>query len=137
MGFNPMGEFWKTLYRGTLAEHAIEPAIAALGLPYRTQYPFFLWGTKYFPDVLLPTIGVILEVDDESHDEDDKKAADALRTSAFEKLGYIVVRCTNDEALKAPSETVQRLITGPGHLKRKGPGLPPPPTKRPIKKKKK
>lgn len=130
-----MGEYWKTLYRGTQAEHAIEPAVASLGLVYRTQYPFFLWGTKYFPDFLLPTIGVILEVDDESHDEDDKKAADALRTAAFEKLGYVVVRCSNEEAKQKPYETVKRLIAP--LLTRSGPGLPPPPPKRYKKPKKK
>lgn len=133
MGFNPMGEYWKTLYKGTKAEHAIEPAVAALGLTYRTQYPFFLWGTKYFPDFLLPTIGVILEVDDSSHDEDEKKAADALRTTAFEALGYVVVRCSNAEAEHEPHETVNRLIAP--LLSRKGPGLPAPPPKRYPKKK--
>jgi len=131
-----MGEYWKTLYRGTPAEHAIEPAVAALGIPYRTQYPFFLWGTKFFPDFLLPTIGVILEVDDDSHDEDEKKAADALRTAAFEKLGYVVVRCTNAEAETKPTETVRRLILSAGLLQRTGPGLPPPPPRTKRRKKK-
>lgn len=131
-----MGEYWKTLYRGTPAEHAIEPAIARLGIPYRTQYPFFLWGVKFFPDFLLPTIGVVVEVDDSSHEENDKKAADALRTAAFEKLGYVVVRCSNAEALIDPKETVNRLIVEPGLLNRQGPGLPPPPRRKPKKKKK-
>jgi very-short-patch-repair endonuclease len=128
VGFNPLGEYWKRLYPLTEAERAIEPAVAALGIPYRSQFPCFLYGMgKWFPDYLFPTIGVVLEVDDDSHSENEKKAADALRTAALETLGYVVVRCSNDEALFQPSETVQRLIVDAGLLNRKGPGLPVPP----------
>lgn len=132
-----MHTFWGNLYKGTPAELAIEPAIAALGVTYRFQHPYFLWGVRYFPDFCLPSIGVILEVDDPSHDEEEKKKADALRTSAFERLGYVVVRCSNAEALIDPKETVDRLIVKPGLLNRQGPGLPPPPPRRKPKKKKK
>ncbi len=122
-----MGEFWKGLYHMTDAERSIEPAVAALGVPYRTQFPCFLFDTgparKFFPDFLMPTIGVVLEVDDDSHNEPEKQKADALRTSALESLGYVVVRCTNEEALNDPHGTVKRLIAP--LLGRKGPGLPP------------
>lgn len=122
---NILAGYWCNLYRGTPAELSIEPAIAALGLTYRTQFPCWLYCLgKSFPDFLLPTIGVILEVDDDSHDEDEKKAADAIRTAAFEKLGYVVVRCTNEDALFDPRGTVQRLIVDAGLLSRRGPGLP-------------
>lgn len=123
-----MGEFWKGLYGMTDAERSIEPAVASLGVPYRTQFPCFLFDTgsarKFFPDFLMPTIGVVLEVDDDGHNDPEKQKADAQRTSALEKLGYLVVRCTNEEALNDPHGTVKRLITP--HLDRLGPGLPPP-----------
>lgn len=110
----------------TDAERSIEPAVAALGVPYRTQFPCFLFGMgKFFPDFILPTIGVVLEVDDKSHNDPEKEKADALRTSALEKFGYVVVRCTNEEAVNDPYGTVNRLIKQPSHLHRKGPGLPP------------
>lgn len=120
-----MAQFWAKLYLGTPAELAIEPSVASLRTPYRTQFPMFLYGVgKYFPDFLMPEIGVVLEVDDASHDDPEKQKADALRTSALEKLGYVVVRCSNAEALNHPAETVKRLICDPGLLNRKGPGLP-------------
>lgn len=119
--------YWGNLYRGTPAELAIEPAIAALGLTYRFQHPMFLWGVKAFPDFVLPTIGVVLEVDDPSHDEPEKRQKDAQRTSLLETLGWVVVRCSNDEALTNPQETVARLLTP--HLQRQGPGLPSAPSK--------
>lgn len=128
-----MGAYWARLYPLTPAERSIEPAVAALGLTYRTQFPLHLFGLgKMFPDFLLPTIGVVLEVDDVSHNDPEKQKADALRTSALEKLGYVVVRCTNEEALRDPAGTVSRLITP--LLSRKGPGLP---VKHPVTKKKK
>lgn len=143
MGFNVMAGYWQTLYtQQTDAELVIEPAVAALGIPYRFQHPFYLWGAcKYFPDFLLPTIGVILEVDDPSHDNPEKQEADAQRTSALKALGYSVVRCTNDEAENDPNGVVARLIAP--LLTRKGPGLPKPvprkrrpkPRKRPKKRK--
>lgn len=124
---NVMGAYWARLYKGTPAELSIEPAIAALSIPYRTQFPMWLFGMgKFFPDVLLPTIGVVVEIDDDSHNEDEKKAADALRTAALEKLGYVVVRISNEEALRDPVEAIQRLIVHRGLLLRKGPGLPQP-----------
>jgi very-short-patch-repair endonuclease len=126
-----MHQCWAGNYKGTPAEHAIEPAIAKLGVPYRIQHPLFLFpgGLKYFPDFVLPSIGVVLEVDDGSHDDEKKKGNDAVRTAALEKLGYCVVRCSNDDALRRPYETVKRLITA-DLLSRKGPGLPPPPRRR-------
>lgn len=137
MGFDVMGSFWKGLYPMTEAERSIEPAIAQLGIPYRTQFPCWLFGMgKYFPDFLLPTIGVVFEVDDTSHNDPEKQKADAQRTSAFEKLGYVVVRCTNEEATTYPYATVQRLIT-PELLARKGPPLPEAKFKKPNYRKKK
>jgi len=132
MGFgNPFHAFWVGLYPGTPAERGLEPHIAALGIPYRTQFPFFIWGVKYFPDFLLWTLGLIVEVDDDSHDDPEKQKADALRTSAFEAKGWRVLRCTNEEALERPWVVVRRIVEATGHAQNQlqslalGPGLPP------------
>lgn len=109
-GGNPMSARWNKLYKGTAAELSIEPAVASLGLPYRTQFPGFLYGFRFFPDFFLPTLGVVIEVDDASHRRLDKMLADADRTEALEDRGWTVVRCTNEEALRAPHETVRRLL---------------------------
>lgn len=128
--------YWGRLYRGTPAELALEPAVASLGVPYRFQHPLFLWGTKIFPDYCWPTIGVVLEVDDPSHEEPEKMADDARKTAILEEMGYVVVRCTNAEATSNPYAVVDRIRP---LLSRVGPGVPAPPRfvrKRRFKKKK-
>lgn len=106
---------WGKLYRdSTPAELAMEGAIAALGVPYRNQFPYYLYGLRYFPDFLLPTLGLIVEVDDESHFRPDKVEADAQRTSDLEAEGWRVVRCTNDEALADPHGTLRGLLNSAG-----------------------
>ncbi len=100
---------WAKLYsHQTPAEQAMEPAIAALGRPYRTQHP--LWGQRVFPDFALIKDKIILEVDDASHRTTKKKREDAERTKLLNRHGWIVVRCTNEEALEDPHEVVDRLI---------------------------
>lgn len=102
---------WAKLYKGTPAELSIEPAIAAIGVVYRTQYPGYLYGLRYFPDFYLPTLGLVIEIDDASHDKWEKQLADAKRTEDLEhEWGVRVVRCRNDEALNDPWGTVQRLL---------------------------
>lgn len=102
---------WCRLYRGTAAELALEDAIAALGVPYRNQFPGFLYGVRYFTDFYLPTLGLVIEVDDPSHEKAEKIEADAERTADLERAwGVAVVRCTNQEALEDPHGTVRRLL---------------------------
>jgi very-short-patch-repair endonuclease len=88
------------LYRDiTPAEIAMEEAVATLGVPYRVQFPYYLWGVRFFPDFVLPTLKVIVEVDDPSHFRPEKIEADNQRTEELGALGWKVVRCTNKEAL--------------------------------------
>jgi very-short-patch-repair endonuclease len=114
MAFNPMAGRWGHLYKGTPAELSIEPAIAALGLVYRTQFPGYLFGFRFFPDFFLPQIGLVIEIDDKSHGKAEKMEADAERTAYLESRGWKVVRCQNKEALNDPSGTVQSLIRAAG-----------------------
>ncbi len=107
---------WARLYKGTPAELVLEEAIAALGIPYRTQFPGYLYGLRFFPDFYLPTLGLVIEVDDRSHLKAEKVEADAERTAELHReWGVQVVRCTNDEALADPHGTVKRLIRQAGH----------------------
>lgn len=108
MGFNPMPGYWAENYKGTPAELALEPFVAALGVPYRTQLPLWLFSSlKFFPDFALPTIGWVIEVDDDGHKT--TEAEDHARTLKLETLGYRVVRCTNEEALHEPQKVMLRL----------------------------
>lgn len=100
---------WARLYTTpTVSEDAIEPAIAALGKPYRSQHPIF--AVHAIVDFALLDDKIIIEVDGKSHRSPAAKAADRVRTLKIEKFGWIVVRCTNEEAQSEPEITVQRLL---------------------------
>ena len=104
---------WARLYSNpTTAELSLEPALASLGVPYRFQHP--IWVLGVFPDFVLLGSKLVIEVDDPSHSERRKRKADGERTVKLERLGWRVVRCTNDEALQAPYETVDRLMQDAG-----------------------
>ena len=103
------------MYKGTPAEIALEPAIAALGVPYRNQFPLFLYGARFFLDFALPTLGVVIEVDDASHRKAEKILADAERTEEIERrFGWRVLRVTNEKALTDPFGAVQDLLSEAG-----------------------
>lgn len=105
---------WGKLYKGTPAELSLEDAVAELGVPYRTQFPGYLYGFRFFPDFLLPTLGLVIEVDDPSHNKAEKIEADRLRTEELGTHGLRVVRCTNDEALSDPRGTVRAMLQSIG-----------------------
>lgn len=106
---------WQALYKGTPAELALEDAVAALGIAYRTQFPGYMYGFRFYPDFLLPTLGVVLEVDDPSHNRAEKILEDADRTEWFEThKGWKVCRTTNEKALTDPVGAVQGALQSIG-----------------------
>lgn len=108
---NPMSMRWCRLYKGTPAELALEDAVAALGVPYRTNFPGFLYGARSFPDFYLPTLDLVIEVDDPSHAKPEKQEADEIRTETLGRLWNVrVVRCTNKDALSDPRGTVRAML---------------------------
>lgn len=100
---------WAGLYNGTEAEWAIEAAIASLGRPYRWQHP--LWALAVFPDFVLHADRVVIEVDDDGHHTAEGIEKDKARTAKLKLAGWRVVRCTNEEAIRDPYGTVNRLMT--------------------------
>lgn len=104
---------WAKLYSNqTPAETALEPAVASLGVRYRTQHP--MWSLRVFPDFFLPDFKLVIEVDDPGHKRKAQKEKDADRSFKLVKAGYRVVRCTNDEAIADPFGTVDRLMADAG-----------------------
>lgn len=97
---------FRKLYKGTPSEHALEPAIASLGIPYRWQMPV----GHYYLDFALPTLKVAIEVDGESHKRKEVIANDKERTEYLVRNGWTVVRCLNEEATSDPYGTVNRLM---------------------------
>jgi very-short-patch-repair endonuclease len=103
---NPLLTYWRRgCEKPTAAEAALEPAIAALGERYRHQYPF--WNLKYFADFALLDRKLIIEVDGSSHDKPEQKEKDLRHTLEVLKEGWIVVRTTNECALKDPAWAVE------------------------------
>lgn len=109
-----MAIHWQKLYRGTPAELAIEDAIAELGVPYRNQFPGYLYGFRYYLDFFLPTLGLVMEIDDPSHRRAAKMIEDEERTEALEAKGWRVVRTTNKEALDDPRGAVRAMLAEVG-----------------------
>jgi very-short-patch-repair endonuclease len=104
---------WARLYSDpTPAERALEPAVAALGRPYRFQHP--LWHLGYFPDFALTADRVIFEVDDPGHRRAAARARDRVRTERLIRAGWRVFRCTNAEALADPVAAVARMAQAAG-----------------------
>lgn len=102
-------EYWAALYqKQTVSEAALEPAIAALGRPYRFQHPVF--SHHFFVDYALMEDKIIIEVDGKSHNSAAAKEHDSARTAALEKLGWTVVRCKNEDAQRDPAGTVARCL---------------------------
>lgn len=102
-------KWWAGAYSNpTEAEAALEPAVAALGLPYRFQHP--IWALRYRLDFALPTLKLAIEVDDPSHTAKAKRAKDKERTKRLLAKGWRVVRCTNKEALTDPRGAVERML---------------------------
>lgn len=98
---------WAKLYNGTKSELALEPHLAKLGRVYRFQHP--VWSYGVFLDFAWPLEKVALEVDGAEHRTKAGKEKDAERTAKLERLGWTVVRCTNEEAQNEPDKVVARV----------------------------
>lgn len=108
-------KFWFHLLTNmTKAELALEPAIAALGKRYRSQHLFP--GLKHVADFALLDEKIIIEVDGPSHQEPKQRRKDATHELALRRLGWRVVRCTNEDAISQPHLTVATLQEKLNHL---------------------
>lgn len=100
---------WAALYtKPTVPEQTIEPYIAKLGRIYRAQHPVF--STGYILDFALLDEKIAIEVDGESHNGAKAIAHDRERTAKLQAQGWVVVRCTNEQALFEPAVTVERML---------------------------
>lgn len=109
---NPLWGNWARLYNNqTLAETALEPAVAKLGRPYRFQH---IVSNRYICDFALPLDMVILEVDGPSHNTKAARAVDQKRTEFLNERGWTVVRCQNKDAIRDPEGEVNRMMEEAG-----------------------
>lgn len=108
---NPVLRYWWKLYNEqTEAEQSLEPAIAALGLRYRTQHPVLSIKPSAILDFYFPDYKLAVEVDDDSHFTKAKRKKDADRSTRLASLGIRVYRCTNAEALEEPTTVASRIL---------------------------
>lgn len=118
----------------TPSERALEPAIAALGKPYRAQWLFPRF--RHIVDFLLLDSKTIIEVDGASHEKPEQRRKDIIHTLALEGMGYKVVRVSNAEAEADPFGVIatlaDRVAARPSHeaLREALAALPEPPPKK-------
>ncbi|MEH2538036.1 MULTISPECIES: endonuclease domain-containing protein [unclassified Bradyrhizobium] len=97
------------------------------GLGFRRQVPM----GNYIADFAAHSCKLVIEVDGESHDFEERIRHDAARDRGFESRGYRVLRFTNDDVMKnlegvvltiaeAAEQAAPRSLT----LSRKGRGNP-------------
>lgn len=106
---NPMLGFWyKQYFAENRFELAIEPAIAALGLPYRYQHLDL--SRKIIMDYAMPTLKLDIEIDGESHRRVDQIRDDINRAEQLKKIGWTVYRIQNEDALADPFGCIDRMV---------------------------
>lgn len=102
-----LGYQYRLYNKQTKQEQALEKVVCKFGVRYRTQHLFM--GQKAIVDFLFPDFSLVVEVDDPSHEENDKKAKDIERTNRLNTLGLDVLRFTNyeiDKRLSYVEETI-------------------------------
>lgn len=106
---NPLLGYWKRMCaQPTDAEAALDPAVAALGVPYRFQYPF--WEHKYFADFAVLPWRLIIEVDGDSHNKPSQKEKDLKHALQVLDDGWVVARVSNELAMKCPEAAVEQAV---------------------------
>ncbi|MCQ2293914.1 MAG: endonuclease domain-containing protein [Bacteroidaceae bacterium] len=93
--------------RMTLAEEYLWNEIRAkrLGVTFRRQHPI----GDYIADFACLACKLVIEVDGGVHQEPEQKEHDTIRTLDLERLGYRVIRFTNEEVLTALPDVVSRI----------------------------
>lgn len=108
MAYNLFKNWYYLATNLTDPEKALEHAIAGLGQRYRSQW---LWaGLRHISDFVLLDSRVVIEVDGKSHDSLGQRVKDLVHTLALERMGWKVVRCTNEEATRHPHVVVSELL---------------------------
>lgn len=77
----------------------------ALGVKFRRQHPI----EDYIADFICLDKKLILEIDGGYHYCEEQKEEDQTRTSNLEKMGFRVLRFTNEQILCDPDKTLQTI----------------------------
>ncbi|MGA2993783.1 endonuclease domain-containing protein [Bradyrhizobium sp.] len=91
------------------------------GLSFRRQAPF----RNYIADFACLSVKLIIELDGETHDFEERQRADATRDAFFTSEGFHVLRFTNEQVMSNPEgvvEVIRQVASSQAS------GLPPSPT---------
>lgn len=110
---NKFNEYWSANHykhhTGQVPRQAaLEPHVAALGLPYAAQYPFP--GVYAVVDFLIKPWSLILEIDGKEHRKGEKLEKDNARDAKLAKMGYITVRIRNEDVDEDPKAAFDAAI---------------------------
>lgn len=78
---------------------------SALGVRARRQSVI----RGYIADFYIPSWGLVIEVDGSAHDGAAASARDKKRDSDLSRLGFNVLRVTNDDVLNRPKSVMRRI----------------------------
>jgi very-short-patch-repair endonuclease len=81
------------------------------GLGFRRQVPV----RNYIADFICMSAKIVVEIDGESHDFDERQKADQIRDAFFVSEGFKVLRFTNEQVmshLEGVVETIRQTATG-------------------------
>ena len=77
-----------------------------------------LWGVKfnrqhviadYIADFACIEKDIVIEVDGSYHSEEEQMEYDEMRTTALQRMGFRVIRFTNEEVFQATNEVLERI----------------------------
>ena len=91
----------------TPAERVLWQALrgSRLGQRFRRQHPV----GRFILDFWCAEAKLAVEIDGESHDSDERKELDALRTALLDQHGYQVIRFSNEEVLQDLASVEARI----------------------------
>jgi very-short-patch-repair endonuclease len=80
------------------------------GYKFRRQYPI----GNYIADFACISARLVIEVDGDTHGNDEAEARDAKRTEYIERLGYRVIRFWNDQVFSATDGVIETILDALG-----------------------
>lgn len=86
------------LEKSTSAEKAACAILAKLGMAYVRQFPIWTGRKKYFADIFIPELKLVLEIDGKYHFAEKQKRLDENRSAGIRRLGFHVCRLSNKDA---------------------------------------
>ncbi|MBN8611085.1 MAG: DUF559 domain-containing protein [Deltaproteobacteria bacterium] len=91
----------------TVAETALWDQLRGrrLGPKFRRQHPF----DCYVLDFYCHELGLVIEIDGDTHAGDDSARRDIVRTRVLERHGLRVIRFTNQEVLREMPRVIERI----------------------------